>query len=437
MICQRVNRFVIEKSIEGPFITAVVGQRRVGKTFLLTDYAKQHPRRTWVFLNMDSLVERQRVEKAQLSSLISEHIKRPLGTGEKTWVVIDEVQKCPEAFNQIKMLYDQYKDQQKIKFILTGSAVLDLHKLTAESLAGRIEIYALQEFNLREATSLYEPHLPTDSVFDLLGPQVAPDTLENLVNQLAPFRPRLTLELEQQFIWGGFPELFNLPTTEEKIIYLRNYFQTYLEKDIRSIGTITDLNLYRNMMDILAEQTGSVRDDQRIVSALACTRETLKKYRGYLAATLLFMDIYPYIGSSLKRLVKSPKGYLLSNGIISILTGLTDLSILVKTGMIGHRMENWFLNELLVWTARMPLRQAICYWRAASGVEVDFVVVKKPTVLPFEVTYQDQVDRKKVRSLTQFLREEPKASWGYYIYRGEFEVDEKNKIIFLPAWIIG
>src|SRR3990167_7948692 len=422
MYIPRASQHVIAASIMRPYITAIIGPRRVGKSSFILHYAEHHPQNKWVFLNMDKMAQREQVEKQQLARLISEYGKQTIDTNHKLWVVIDEAQKCPEIFDQIKIIYDAYKDKNKIKFIITGSAVLSLHQLSAESLAGRIEIYHLYEFNLHESTLLHEPNLPMHSIFDTLTSESAIPILSHVINELAPFRPILENQLALQLIWGGLPELLIQHSDEEKIIYLHNYLQTYLEKDIRAIETISDLSLYRNMLEVMAEQTGSVRNDQQIIQALHCKRDTLKKYRGYLEATLLYLDIYPFISSSLKRFTKSPKGYLLNNGLVSLLTGLTHLVTLEKTGVIGHRVENWFLNELNSWLARLPTPSSIQYWRTSTGAEVDFIVIKKPEIFPFEVTYSKQVDQRKIRHLLSFLQNEPKAKWGYYIYRGEFKI---------------
>ena len=184
-----------------------------------------------------------------------------------------------------------------------------------------------------------------------------------------------------------FRKLKKCLSYQEKIIYLNNYIQTYLEKDVRAIESITNLTLYRHIMVMFAEQTGSIRDDKKIVDALSCSRDTLKKYRGYLEATLLYREIYPYISCTVKRLVKTPKGYLMNNGLVSILTGLIQIQVLNKSGLIGHRLENWLLNELSAWLSRHPLRSEIYFWRTETGAEVDFVIERKPHIYPFEVTY--------------------------------------------------
>jgi predicted AAA+ superfamily ATPase len=437
MFTERINKESIESSFSRSFITAILGPRRVGKTLFVLHYAQKRPQCTWVFLNMDEMVQRERVKKQELEEMIAERAKQQVGSKNKIWVMIDEVQKCPEAFDQVKILYDKYKGQDKVKFILTGSAVLSLHQLSAETLAGRIELYHLQEFTLREATLCQEPLVPRSSLFDLIDGIDHPERIGDVVKELKPFKPQLQKQLEDHLLWGGFPEVLNCATDAEKIVYLNNYIQTYLEKDVRAIETIENVSLYRNMMAIIAEQTGSIRDEKKLIDALGCTRDTLKKYRGYLTQTLLYQDVYPFISSPLKRLVKSPKGYLLNNGLISCFTGITKFPLLIMSTLVGHRFENWFLNELNAWLAREPMRSQVCFWRLTTGVEVDFVVERKPKVYPFEVTYSDTIDSGKVRNLTKFLIEEPAASWAYYVYRGEFQIDRERKICFIPAWAVG
>jgi len=437
MYADRANKNSIEASFDRPFVTAILGPRRVGKTVFVHHYSEKHPHYMWVFLNMDDLVQRMRIENRELVDLIQETAKNSIGGENKIWVVIDEAQKCPDIFDSVKILYDKYKDQNKIKFILTGSAVLSLHRMSAETLAGRIELYHLQEFTLQESVSLKEKSFPRISLLDHISEVDGPIRIKEIIQKLKPYKPLLEKELLFHLQWGGFPELLSCQADEEKLTYLNNYIQTYLEKDVRAIETVTNLTLYRHLMEIAAEQTGSVREEKAIVDSLGCTRDTLKKYRGFLAATLLYRDIYPYISNPLNRLVKSPKGYLVNNGLVSALTGIFQLPVLTKSGLIGHRLENWFLNELSVWLAREPLRSEIYFWRKQSGLEVDFVVEKKPIVIPFEVTHNTTIDNKKKRNLQNFLSNEPKAKWGYYIYRGEFSIDEEHKICFIPAWAIG
>jgi predicted AAA+ superfamily ATPase len=94
------------------------------------------------------------------------------------------------------------------------------------------------------------------------------------------------------------------------------------------------------------------------------------------------------------------------------------------------------LKELQIFLNRHPHQHGVRYWRTSNDIEVDFVLSLKNKIFPFEVTYQSQADRSKVRHLKIFLAQEPKASYGFYVYNGPLQIDEVNKICFLPAWII-
>lgn len=442
MFVTRLNQKVFERAIATPFITAILGPRRVGKSTLVQHFATQRVEQKWVFLNMDSRPERQRVEADELAKIIEERGGQKISPAQPLWVAIDEAQKCPQLFDQIKILYDRYKGSLALKFVLTGSGFLGLHHLAAETLAGRIELLHLREFGIRETAALQSPPFPDlPSILDLLTTSDGAQKILALIDELAPFRPKLTAALQEQMIWGGLPEVLqegeSMGEKERRIVYLGNYLQTYLEKDVRDIETISDLGLYQRMMGVIAGQTGSVREDKRILEALGCSRDTLKKYRGFLEATLVYREVYPYIGSSLRRLVKSPKGYLMNNGLVSYLTGIYDMNALLATGAIGHRFENWLLKEMLIWLDRDPRQSEVYFWRTSGNVEVDFIAVQRPLVIPFEATFSSNIERKKVKHLSQILREEKAAPFGCYLYNGEARYDKESRILFLPAWTIG
>jgi uncharacterized protein len=434
----RANEKALFASFERPFISALLGPRRVGKTTLLEFYISACPERKWVRLNMDVLSQRNRVMAEELELMIEQVALQKIGGGKKIWVFIDEAQKCPELFDQIKLIYDEHKGRDHIKFLITGSAHLNLHKLTAESLAGRVELLNLREFNLREITHCLhqEVSLPSESVFDIIFNTKEMHELKKIFTRMRPFENILQESLQNHLLWGGLPEVIEESSEQFRLKYLGDYLQTYLEKDIRAIDTIGDLHMYQSLMRICAELTGSVRDDQKIIDALHCSRPTLSKYRDYLQSTLQYTEIFPCIKSSVKRLVKSPKGYLINNGLISYLTGLYSFSILKSTGLIGHRFENWFLNEIRTWLDVRSENHQIYFWRTAGGAEVDFVISIGKQLVPFEITYASQIESKKLNNLKGFMASSPDATIGIFCYMGPLVFNEENRILFLPAWMI-
>jgi predicted AAA+ superfamily ATPase len=149
-----------------------------------------------------------------------------------------------------------------------------------------------------------------------------------------------------------------------------------------------------------------------------------------------YREVFPYIASTVKRLVKSPKGYLINNGLVSYLTGIQDFALLNSTGLLGHRFENWILNELLTWTDSNLQSHGINYWRTSGGTEVDFILTVGDQVLPIEVTFSSQILPKKIRHLKEFMQKESKAKWGICLYNGSFQIQKEEKIICIPAWMV-
>ena len=434
-ITARVNGAIILESLKNPFISAILGPRRVGKSTFIAWYMESYSKHLWVSLNMDILSQRKIIESEQLQSEIERQALQKIGAAKKIWVAIDEAQKCPELFEQIKVIYDLFKDKNSIKFILTGSASLDLHNLAAESLAGRIDLLDLREFTIRETAQFNNSiNISGNSLLD----QLAEDhtKIKQIITAAMPYQSILHESLQLQLVYGGLPEVMALQSARERFRYLDQYIQSYLEKDVRKITEITNLDLYQKLLAVLAEYTGSLRDDSRLLESLGCARNTLKKYRGYLIATKVFQEVFPVMQDSLKRIIKSPKGYIQNNGILSVLTGLDNLNILKKSGKIGYRLENWFLKELQVWLDRSFKRQHIYFWRTTRDREVDFIVEQKPNLIPFEVTYSTIIDSRKINNLVAFMQQNKNCACGVLIYNGTYLYKPDLKIHCIPAWTI-
>ena len=125
---------------------------------------------------------------------------------------------------------------------------------------------------------------------------------------------------------------------------------------------------------------------------------------------------------------------MVNNGLIRYLTGIHDLSILKTTGIVGHRFENWLLNEMQTWLDTHPERHQISFWRTNAGAEVDFVVTVGRQSIPFKITYSSSIEGKKLNNLKNFMKSTPEANYGVFCYMGPFSFDKENRILFLPAW---
>jgi predicted AAA+ superfamily ATPase len=218
MFVDRVNKSVIYQSLKTGFVTAILGSRRVGKSTLIKHYAEMQSDQKWLFLNVDHFDIKDQIEHGKLRALIEEAARAQIGH-HKLHVVIDEAQKCPALFDQVKALYDEFKDTDKLKFVLTGSGFLSLHELSAESLAGRIELYYLRDFSLQEVTKfLHSDFVLSPSLLDVIANKGSHADMTSIIHAIAPFRQSLEMSLSIQLIWGGLPEVVQQATEEQKII---------------------------------------------------------------------------------------------------------------------------------------------------------------------------------------------------------------------------
>jgi len=127
---------------------------------------------------------------------------------------------------------------------------------------------------------------------------------------------------------------------------LQQYRQTYLERDIRRLAHLGNLEDFSHLLDLLILQMGNLLDKTRLASDLGISQNTVKKYLGILEQTFLLERIKPYIGNVRKRLVKSPKTYFFDIGFFGQVSGLGTFEVLETSGKIGAVFENLCFNEI-------------------------------------------------------------------------------------------
>lgn len=429
------------KLIDDGTILALLGSRRVGKSTFVEQYLKSRPKLLKVYFNFDEFSTRQEVIKNGIESLINSHLFQ-IGAKPKDKIVIfiDEVQKEPLVFDQIKLIYDKQKQNknQRFKFILTGSASLTIHKEITESLAGRVEILRVNSFSLTEAARLNNitKNNKTLGLNKIFNPKIS---FENLLKEKSSWNIPLSLNQDIKSLinnvieYGSLPEALELSTIESKQRYLINYRDTYLEKDIRVGLNIGDLKKYSALLTLLASQCGSLVVKKDLKEKTGIAYNTLDRYLSILNSTYILHELEPYIFSASRRLVKSSKVYFFDNGIIALLTGFLNMNQLLSTGIIGTRFENLIINELI---KKITPYYPICnyyFWRTSGGNEIDLIIDFKEKVIPCEIKWTENIRQIKTSSILKFLKDYKKAKYGIIIYNGNFYIDETSKIIYLPV----
>ncbi len=283
-------------------------------------------------------------------------------------LIIDEVQKVPELFDEIKQAID--KDKHYGMYYLTGSQNLLLMKNVSDSLAGRVNIIHMLGLSTREILmeARKEPFLPT--------------TTELVLRR--PLNNKSTAWLWWRIHRGSMPELYaNEKIDWEK--YYDSYVQTYLERDVRDFANIRDLITFRKFMVSIAARTGQLLNISDIARDVGIESATVKKWLSVLQASDIIYLLEPFSLNVAKRVVKTPKVYFTDTGLACFLTRWTSPETLMTGAMAGNIFETYVFSELLKSYYNVGKRAPIYFYRDSNGVEVDFLIYEDNKLYPIEV----------------------------------------------------
>jgi predicted AAA+ superfamily ATPase len=280
-------------------------------------------------------------------------------------VTLDEVQREPRLLHAVKRAIDRRRVAGR--FLLTGSANLLLMRSVSESLAGRASHLTLWPMTRREQQGkgrcgLWEELLEARD-------KEWPDVLRN-----APGGPEDWRALARR---GGFPTpAVHLKTSADRAVWFDGYVQTYLERDLRDLSSVSALPDFRRLMRAACLRLGQLVNQTEMGRDVALPQPTVHRYLNLLETSYLLVRLPAYAVNRTKRLIKSPKLYWGDTGVALHLAG-------AEPG--GAHLENLVLNDLLAWRDARADRADVFYWRTSVGEEVDFVIEAGEQVVPVEV----------------------------------------------------
>jgi predicted AAA+ superfamily ATPase len=328
----------------------VTGPRQSGKTSLLT---RLFPRVRYVSLD-DPLLAANAL--ANPESFLTQ-----LGTP----VIVDEVQYAPVLFRYLKRAVD--RSNRKAQYLLTGSQSFPLMQGVSESLAGR--------------TGVLE--LPTLSADEVLSARPSQDVQDYVIR-------------------GGFPVL-NAGGAEEAGSWFPSYVATYLERDVRNALRIASLRDYARFLRLVATRTATILSYSDIARDVGISPNTAKAWLSVLQASGLVFLLEPYFRNVGKRLVKSPKLYLLDCGLACHLLGIRSWADLERSPLAGNVWETYAFGQLYRSLLHAgETNPSLWFWRTADGNEVDFVVERGGRFLLYEAKLSQTVAEADLRGVHAF-----------------------------------
>ncbi len=363
MIPRQKTETVLARLNQFPAV-ALLGPRQAGKTTLAEQIADRRPS---VYLDLEDPADREKLADAAL--YLSGH--------EDKLVILDEVQRTPELFQTLRGLIDKGRrgGLKAGRFLLLGSASIDLLRQSGESLAGRIAYVELGPLNVLEANG---------------------DKRERL------------------WIRGGFPDSFLAESDKESAIWRKNFIRTYLERDIPQLGPRVPAETLRRFWTMLAHVQSGLLNAAQIARGLGVDGKTVSRYLDLLVDLLLVRRLPPLHANVGKRLVKSPKVYVRDSGIVHTLLGLDDHEAVLGHPVAGGSWEGFVIENLL---SAAPEQVNASFYRTAAGAEIDLVLE-----MPGGKLWAVEIKRGLTPKLDKgfhHAREDLKPERSFIVYSGE------------------
>lgn len=310
-------------------MVALLGARQVGKTTLARALAASTARATSFDLERGGDIARLADPELALGSL-------------KGLVVLDEIQRRPDLFPALRVLAD--RPRRPATFLVLGSAVPELLRQSAESLAGRIAYYEL-------------PGLSMDEVG--------------------------ATALDRLWLRGGFPRSFTARSLGESGAWRRDFVRTFLERDVPQLGIAIPSSTLDRFWSMLAHYHAQVWNASEFGRSFGVSHHAVGRYLDALAGTFMLRILRPWAENLAKRQVKSPKVYVRDSGLLHTLLDIQTAEDLSRHPKLGASWEGFMIEAII---QRLGARADQCYfWATHTGAEIDLLVVHGRRRFGFEI----------------------------------------------------
>ena len=316
------------------------------------------------------------------------HDPRSFLEGHSNGAILDEVQRMPDLFSYIQTIVDADK---KAKFILSGSQNFLLNEKITQSLAGRVGKATLLPFSFSELDS----------------------------GRL------LKKDFYAQAYSGFYPGLY-----DRKIppgVFYSNYLETYIERDVRMLKNVGDIDQFVKFMRYLSGLCGSVLNLSDVANAIGISVNTAKAWISVLSASYIVFLLSPHFANFSKRLIKSPKLYFYDTGLVCYLQGIKEGRQIEKHYLKGQLFENFIIAELLKKNYNSLQTPNLYFWRDHKGAEIDLIVDKAGKLLPVEIKSSATFHSDFLKNIVSWQKLKGNNNkGGYLVYNGKNEFKLKN-----------
>lgn len=407
-ILQGMKRYVlsfIKELLQYFPCVAITGVRQCGKTTLINQLPKE-----WRIFDL---------EKGDDFDLISRDTDLFFRLNTD-FIALDEAQLQPSIFPALRVAIDANRNK-KGRFIITGSSSADVLHSISESLAGRVAIVEMSPLTMSEAFEQPQPEL-----YDL----IANKTLLSQFQELKP--TNITLKQQHKYwLRGGYPELWTNKSKQFYKLWMQNYMQTYLSRDIMQLFPGLNREKYRLFIKMLGHLSGSVINYSQVARSLGVSQPTVREYFQIIHGTFIWRNIPAYGKNTKKRIVKHPKGYLRDSGIINHLLHLNSIDEVLTHPSMGHSFEVMVIENIIRGLNNQSVNFDYYYYRTGTGSEVDLILEGEFGLLPIEIKHTQNVKLRDIRGIQNFINDYA-CDYGIVISNIEKPVHINEKLINIP-----
>ena len=361
-----------------------MGPRQSGKTTLAREIFPAH--------------EYRNLEAEDILAVAKADPRRFLLNGQAN-MVIDEVQRFPALLTYIQEMADA--SRRKGQYVLTGSHQPELSAAVSESLAGRTGICTLLPFSIEEMK-----------------------------------QAGLVIDDRDSLLWRGFmPRLYD-DAIEPTMLY-RDYFQTYVQRDVRRIVNIQDIDAFTVFMRVLAGRVGQLLNKDSIARDVGISTPTVMKWLSVLEASFIIYRLRPYYNNYGKRQTKAAKVYFTETGLAAYLLGIREKEQLFSHPLVGSLFENLVVMEAVKYRLNRGRELDLWFYRNSSGVvEVDLLMEDGVRLYPREIKSSSTYSDRMGRGLAEFRKLSSAATDPQVVYAGRTYEGVATSYLDVSRWCV-
>lgn len=365
MIKRHIEPEFLQLLGEYPIVT-ILGPRQAGKTTLarelLPDYA---------YVNLEH-PETRDFARDDPKAFLAQYPGK---------VIFDEIQRLPELLSYLQVAVDNQRENGR--YVLTGSHQLALREAIAQSLAGRTAILHLLPFSIAE---LVDNHLGFAKAED--------------------------------YIYQGFlPRIYD--QQQRPSTAYANYYQTYVERDVRQLINLKDVAQFQKFMKLVAGRVGQLMDYSSLAGDVGVSATTVKHWLSILEASFILYNLPPYFENFGKRVIKTPKYYFIDTGLLCFLLGIENPAQVARDPLIGQLFENLVVIDVVKNFYNKGKLDNIYFFRDSNGLEADLLLQQGRQLMPIEIKSSSTYKPELLKGLKRILELSPQMMNAHLVYAGD------------------